>query len=70
MSEKDYALQTNLWHSNARSVVAALLSLDILGWHVLLFGVIKAGVSSLRRLDCGKGVDLEDVAWLEGEGCM
>ena len=76
MSEKDYALQTDLWHSNARSVATALPSLDFLGWHGEHYIVIRSEegrsvelkeLPSRRRLDCGKGVDLggEDAAWLE-----
>lgn len=76
MSEKDFALQTDLWHSNARSVATALSSLDFVGWHGEHYVVVRSDegrtvelkeLPGRRRLDCGKGVDLggEDAAWLE-----
>ena len=58
MSEKDYALQTNLWHSNARSVVAALLSLDILGWHGEHYIVIRS--------DKGRSIELKKIGLWKG----
>lgn len=74
-------MQTDLWHSNARSIATALPSLDFVGWsgehYVVVRSTSTTGVDeglvelkelpSRRRLDCGNGVDLgsEDAAWLE-----
>lgn len=76
MSEKDFALQTDLWHSSARSIATAVPTLDFVGWHGEHFVVVRTNegktvelkeLPSRRRLDCGKGVDLggEDTEWLE-----
>lgn len=76
MSEKDFQFQTDLWNSSARSIAAALPSLDFVGWHGEHYVVVRGDddcalelkeLPSRRRLDCGKGVDLgtEDAAWLE-----
>lgn len=80
MSEKDFAVQTDIWNSSARSIAAAVPSLDFVGWHGEHHVVVRSDegtgkcdivelkeLPSRRRLDCGKGVDLggEDVAWLE-----
>ena len=74
MSEKDFQVQTDMWISSARSVAAAIPSLDFLGWHGEHYVIVRTkqcnsdddGHGSLelkelptrRRLDCGKGVDL------------
>jgi hypothetical protein len=76
MSERDFLAQTDLWHSNARSIATALPSVDFLGWHGEHYVVVRTNegrtveIKELplrRKLDCGKGVDLgnEDAAWLE-----
>ncbi|KAF8800399.1 hypothetical protein BYT27DRAFT_7175403 [Phlegmacium glaucopus] len=74
MSEKEFQVQTNMWISSARSVVAAIPSLDFLGWHGEHYVVVQSEqqqqtndkygslelkeLPTRRRLDCGKGVDL------------
>jgi len=74
MSEKDFQVQTDMWISSARSVAAAIPSLDFLGWHGEHYVIVRTeqcnsdvdGYGSVelkelptrRRLDCGKGVDL------------
>ena len=78
LPEKDYQVQTELWHSSPRSIAHALPSLDFVGWHGEHYVVVrrtgengkKVELKELpvrRRLDCGKGVDLgsDDAAWLE-----
>lgn len=66
-------MQTDLWHSHARSIAIALPSLDFVGWYGEHYVVVRStseesGVQkglvelkelpSRRRLDCGNGVDL------------
>ncbi|KAF9262077.1 hypothetical protein L218DRAFT_945606 [Marasmius fiardii PR-910] len=80
-SEKDFQVQSELWHASARSVACVIPSLDFIGWHREHYVVVRSDVDdpplclnvelkelpSRRRLDCAKGVDLgtEDAAWLE-----
>ncbi|KAL0952649.1 hypothetical protein HGRIS_006893 [Hohenbuehelia grisea] len=73
MSEKDFQVQTDLWHSSARSIATTVPSLDFVGWHGEHYVVVRSDSGSTgcpgglvelkelparRRLDCGKGVDL------------
>ncbi|ESK82186.1 hypothetical protein Moror_14458 [Moniliophthora roreri MCA 2997] len=73
-SEKDFQVQTELWHAAARSIPCMIPSLDFIGWHGEHYVVVRSvGVDSEgrtmylvdlkelpspRRLDCPKGVDL------------
>ncbi|GJE89030.1 hypothetical protein PsYK624_051200 [Phanerochaete sordida] len=77
LSEKEFQVQTDLWHASLRAVALAVPSLDYVGWHSEHHVAIRGGekgehvemkeLPARRRLDCGKGVDLggEDAAWLE-----
>ncbi|KAF8626672.1 hypothetical protein AX15_004763 [Amanita polypyramis BW_CC] len=81
MTVKEYLVQTDLWSSHARTIAAAIPSLDFVGWHGEHYVVVRNctthkkpnGIVELkelpvrRRLDCTKGVDLGayDATWLE-----
>ncbi|KAG7087801.1 hypothetical protein E1B28_013742 [Marasmius oreades] len=72
-SEKDFQVQSELWHASARSIACVVPSLDFIGWHKEHYVVVRGDTEALhplslsvelkelpsrRRLDCAKGVDL------------
>jgi hypothetical protein len=45
LSDKDFQVQSEAWFSSARSIAAAVLSVDFIGWHGEHFVVVRSGGS-------------------------
>ncbi|TDL26844.1 hypothetical protein BD410DRAFT_782927 [Rickenella mellea] len=61
MSEKDFTLQTDLWHASARHIATCVPSLDFVGWHGEHYVVVRGDGGGVRGDGWDKGAGVVEL---------